>query len=121
MLTVLTRPLDYLIKSMSWDQISPQILEQIACFLGACREHSHKVPLEFVSEKELEIFCNALDRGEIHAACEVSCSPRGWRNVKNRPTLAFFFQSPPPSITFPVEYVFSTYVFRNVFNNSLHK
>ena len=41
-------------------------------FLGACREHSHKVPLEFVSEKELEIFCNALDKGEIHAACEVS-------------------------------------------------
>ena len=40
-------------------------------FLGACREHGHRVPLEFVSEKELDIFCDALDNGDIHAACEV--------------------------------------------------
>lgn len=39
--------------------------------LGACREHGNKVPLEFISEKELDIFCDALDNGDIHAACEV--------------------------------------------------
>jgi len=40
-------------------------------FLGVCREHGHRVPLEFISEKELDIFCDALDNGDIHAACEV--------------------------------------------------
>ena len=41
-------------------------------FIGICREHGGRVPLEFISEKELDIFCNALDEGTIHAACEVS-------------------------------------------------
>lgn len=40
-------------------------------FIGACREHGGRVPLEFISEKELDIFCDALDNGTIHAACEV--------------------------------------------------
>ena len=40
-------------------------------FLGACQEHGDKVPLEFISEKELDLFCGALDNGDIHAACEV--------------------------------------------------
>ena len=53
----------------------PQWDDRTNMFLGACQEHrdSHKVPLEFVSEKELEIFCNVLDRGKIHVAYEVSC------------------------------------------------
>ena len=40
-------------------------------FIGVCREHGGRVPLEFISEKELDIFCDALDKGTIHAACEV--------------------------------------------------
>ncbi|KDR76610.1 hypothetical protein GALMADRAFT_139524 [Galerina marginata CBS 339.88] len=41
-------------------------------FIGVCREHGGRVPLEFISEKELDIFCDALDNGTIHAACESS-------------------------------------------------
>ena len=40
-------------------------------FLGACQEHGDKIPLEFISKKELDIFCDALDNGDIHTACEV--------------------------------------------------
>jgi hypothetical protein len=40
-------------------------------FMGSCREHNHKVPLEFSTEKELNIFCDALDNGDIHLASEV--------------------------------------------------
>jgi hypothetical protein len=49
----------------------PRWDDQTNMFLGACREHGDKVPLEFISEKELDIFCDALDSGDIHAACEV--------------------------------------------------
>jgi hypothetical protein len=41
-------------------------------FMGSCREHNHKVPLEFSSERELDLFCDALDNGDIHLASEVS-------------------------------------------------
>lgn len=40
-------------------------------FLGACQEHGDKVPLEFISEKELDLFCDALDNSDIHPTCEV--------------------------------------------------
>ena len=40
-------------------------------FMGSCREHNIKVPLEFDSEKELDIFCDALDKGDMHLASEV--------------------------------------------------
>jgi hypothetical protein len=50
-------------------------------FLGACREHGDKVPLEFISEKELEIFCDALDNGDIHAACEVCIVHKFWNEM----------------------------------------
>jgi hypothetical protein len=46
-------------------------------FLGACREHSAAVPLEFCSEKELGMFCDALDSGEIHLASEVCMKQYG--------------------------------------------
>lgn len=40
--------------------------------LGACRECSHKVSLEFNTAADLEVFFNALDDSEIHLAREVS-------------------------------------------------
>ena len=49
----------------------PQWDDQTNMFLSACQEHGHRVPLEFISEKELDIFCDALDNGNIHATCEV--------------------------------------------------
>ncbi|KAG6825438.1 hypothetical protein H0H87_009585 [Tephrocybe sp. NHM501043] len=41
-------------------------------FFGVCREHANHVPLEFSSKRELDLFCDALDSGEIHFASEVS-------------------------------------------------
>jgi hypothetical protein len=41
-------------------------------FVGICRKHGHRVPLKFISEKELDILCNALNNDDIHAASEAS-------------------------------------------------
>ena len=49
----------------------PQWDDRTNMFLGACREHGHRVPLKFISKKKLNIFCDSLDNGDIHAACEV--------------------------------------------------
>ncbi|KAH9009695.1 hypothetical protein EDB85DRAFT_2077656 [Lactarius pseudohatsudake] len=38
-------------------------------FLGICREHGHNIPLEFTSEKELDILCDAIDDNRVHLAC----------------------------------------------------
>jgi hypothetical protein len=43
-------------------------------FVGTCREHGDKVPLEFNSERELDLFCNAIEDGQIHLASEVQLS-----------------------------------------------
>jgi hypothetical protein len=43
-------------------------------FVGTCQEHSDKVPLEFNSERELDLFCNAIEDGQIHLASEVQLS-----------------------------------------------
>ena len=40
-------------------------------FQGTCREHNHKIPLTFSTEKELSMLCNALDSGEVHLASKV--------------------------------------------------
>jgi hypothetical protein len=40
-------------------------------FQGTCREHNHKIPLDFTSERELELLCDALEKDEVHLATEV--------------------------------------------------
>ncbi len=41
-------------------------------FQGTCREHSYKIPLKFMSERELDLLCEALKKDDIHLATEVS-------------------------------------------------
>lgn len=40
-------------------------------FLGICREHGHKVSLDFGGDKDMEQLFESLDDGEIHHAAEV--------------------------------------------------
>ena len=40
-------------------------------FQGTCRKYSHRIPLDFTSEKELDILCNAIQNDEVHLATEV--------------------------------------------------
>ena len=40
-------------------------------FQGTCREHNHKIPLDFTSERELNILCKAVQNEEVHLATEV--------------------------------------------------
>ena len=40
-------------------------------FQGTCREHNHKIPLDFTSERELNILCEAIQNEEVHLATEV--------------------------------------------------
>lgn len=40
-------------------------------FQGTCREHNHNIPLEFTSERELDVLCEALEKDEVHLATEV--------------------------------------------------
>ena len=51
-------------KRVRWDDMSNK-------FQGTCREHNHQVPLEFTSEKELELLCHAIEEGKVHLATEV--------------------------------------------------
>ena len=52
-------------KRPHWDDLTDK-------FQGTCREHNHKIPLKFSSQKELDILFQALGNGEVHLACEVS-------------------------------------------------
>ena len=40
-------------------------------FQGTCRKHNHKIPLDFTSERELNILCEAVQNEEVHLATEV--------------------------------------------------
>jgi len=51
-------------KRPRWDDRTNMIL-------GVCREHSKAIPLEFNTEKELDLLCDGLDNGSIHLASEV--------------------------------------------------
>ena len=46
-------------------------------FLGICREHSHQIPLEFTSERELDILCDAIDEKKVHLASEATVAGIG--------------------------------------------
>jgi hypothetical protein len=51
-------------KRVWWDDFTNK-------FQGTCREHNHKIPLEFASEKELDLLCDALEKDDVHLATEV--------------------------------------------------
>ena len=40
-------------------------------FQETCREHNHRIPLNFTSEKELNILCDTIQNDEVHLAMEV--------------------------------------------------
>lgn len=43
-------------------------------FQGICREHGIETPLIFLTERELDMLCDAIKTGEVHLACEVRFS-----------------------------------------------
>jgi len=51
-------------KRVRWDNFTNK-------FQGTCREHNHKIPLDFMSEKELDLLCDALEKDDVHLATEV--------------------------------------------------
>ena len=51
-------------KCVRWDDFTNK-------FQGTCREHNHKIPLDFMSEKELDLLCDALEKDDVHLATEV--------------------------------------------------
>ena len=54
-------------KHVQWDDLHNK-------FQGTCREHNHWIPLEFTSEKELGLLCDAIENDEVHLAMEVRVS-----------------------------------------------
>ena len=54
-------------KRVRWDDLHNK-------FQGTCREHNHRIPLEFTSEKELGLLCGAIENDEVHLATEVCVS-----------------------------------------------
>ena len=46
-------------------------------FLGICREHGHKISLDFTSEMELNILCDAIGNHEVHLASEATVAGIG--------------------------------------------
>jgi hypothetical protein len=43
-------------------------------FQGTCREHNNRIPLDFTSERELDLLCDAIEEDEVHIATEVRSS-----------------------------------------------
>jgi hypothetical protein len=52
-------------RRIRWDNSSNK-------FLGTCREHNHLIPLNFTSEQELDILCDAIDDQKVHPASEAT-------------------------------------------------
>ncbi|KAK7440072.1 hypothetical protein VKT23_017321 [Stygiomarasmius scandens] len=52
-------------KWLRWD-------DQTNMILGVCHEHSCNAPLEFCSEKDLDLLCKKLEQGNIHLAEEAT-------------------------------------------------
>ena len=51
-------------KRIQWDDSQNK-------FQGTCREHNHHIPLDFTSEKELDVLCDAIGENKVHYAAEV--------------------------------------------------
>ena len=46
-------------------------------FLRVCREHSHEIPLDFTSERELGILCDAIADKKVHLASKATVAGLG--------------------------------------------
>ncbi|KAF8257899.1 hypothetical protein EI94DRAFT_1774312 [Lactarius quietus] len=46
-------------------------------FLGICREHSHQIPLEFTSERELDLLCDTIGEKKVHLVSEATVAGIG--------------------------------------------
>ena len=46
-------------------------------FLGVCREHSQEIPLDFTSERELDILCNTIADKKVHLASKATVAGLG--------------------------------------------
>lgn len=57
-------------RRVRWDDLTNK-------FLGLCREHSHEIPLEFTSERELDILCDAISNNKVHLASEATVAGLG--------------------------------------------
>ncbi|KAH9005718.1 hypothetical protein EDB86DRAFT_2795503 [Lactarius hatsudake] len=57
-------------KHVRWDDLHNK-------FQGTCREHNHRIPLDFTSERELDILCEAIGNDEIHLATEAMVAAIG--------------------------------------------
>jgi hypothetical protein len=51
-------------KRVHWDDLHNK-------FQGTCRKHNHRIPLDFTSEKELDILCDAIENDNVHLTMEV--------------------------------------------------
>ncbi|KAH9050407.1 hypothetical protein EDB83DRAFT_2522604 [Lactarius deliciosus] len=57
-------------KCVRWDDSTNK-------FLGICREHGHEIPLEFTSERELNLLCNTISNNMVHLASEATVAGIG--------------------------------------------
>lgn len=51
-------------KCVRWDNLHNK-------FQGTCRKHNNRIPLDFTSERELDILCEAIANNEVHLVTEV--------------------------------------------------
>jgi hypothetical protein len=63
-------------KRVRWDDSTNK-------FQGTCREHNSRIPLDFGSEKELDLLCEALEKDNVHLATEV----RAFSTIVHKPLL----------------------------------
>ncbi|KAF8269917.1 hypothetical protein EI94DRAFT_1798606 [Lactarius quietus] len=57
-------------KHVRWDDLHNN-------FQGTCHKHKHKIPLDFTSERELNILCEAMQNDEVHLATEATVAAIG--------------------------------------------
>ncbi|KAN0109249.1 hypothetical protein V8E52_009433 [Russula decolorans] len=57
-------------KRVRWDDSTNK-------FQGTCREHNSRIPLDFGSEKELDLLCEALEKDNVHLATEATVAAIG--------------------------------------------
>ena len=54
-------------KRARWDDLHNK-------FQGTCREHNSQIPLDFTSERELDLLCEGIENDRVHLATEVRVS-----------------------------------------------
>ncbi|KAH9975229.1 hypothetical protein BGW80DRAFT_1250853 [Lactifluus volemus] len=64
-------------KRVRWDDSTNK-------FLGTCCEHNHNIPLDFTSERKLDILCDAIVHDQVHLASEATVTAIGALSPKPR-------------------------------------